>query len=44
VTLAAASVATVLSALQAFAVLRRQPTPAAVDTAEAALGSSDSLG
>jgi hypothetical protein len=44
VTLAAASVATVLSALQAFAVLRRQPTPAAVDSAEAAFGSSESLG
>jgi hypothetical protein len=43
VTLAGASVATVLSALQAFAVLRRQPTTA-VDSAEAALGSSESIG
>jgi hypothetical protein len=43
-TIAGAAAASVLSALQAFAVRRRQPTPAAVDAAEAALSSSESLG
>jgi hypothetical protein len=44
VTIAGAVAAAVLSALQAFGPLRRQPTPPALDSAEAALGSSDSLG
>jgi hypothetical protein len=44
VTVAGATVASVLSALQAFGVLRRQPMPAGLDAAEVALGSSDSLG
>jgi hypothetical protein len=43
-TVAGAAAATVLSALQAFVVLRRQPMPAALNSADAALGTSDSLG
>jgi hypothetical protein len=44
VTIAGAAVAAVASALQAFGLLRRQPVVAALDSPEAALGSSDSLG